>query len=152
MIYLQSIKPNIMKKLLFSIIAIFAIGIAANAANSYTISDEAVDTMIENCIEAPVCAEAPAAALPSTPAVKIGQAPNAWVAFALSFIPVTGWLAVHRMYLGTSVLPVVLNILTGAGFGIVYVVDWVVLLIGAIDNNVGAYTNNPRWLMWCNLI
>lgn len=56
------------------------------------------------------------------------------------------------MYLGTSPLAVILNIVTGGGFGIVYVVDWVVLLLGVIDGSVSKYVNNPRWWMWANII
>jgi hypothetical protein len=56
------------------------------------------------------------------------------------------------MYMGTSILAVILNIVTGAGFGVVYVIDWVMLLIGVLDNNIGQYCNNGRWLMWADII
>ncbi len=132
-----------MKKILVCLAAIFALGIAANAANSYTVSDEAIDAVIENCTEANV-----AASVNSGKALKIGSAPEPIIAFALGFIPVTSWLAIHRMYMGTAALPVVLNIITGAGFGIVYLVDWIMLLIGVLDDDISKYCGNTKWLMW----
>lgn len=140
-----------MKKFFVSLFAVVAMGVAANAAD-YTINDDAIDAMIEECVEvAPLALDA--VALPSAAGdIKIGGSVEPIIAWVLSFIPVTSWLAIHRMYLGTSPLAVVLNIVTGAGFGIVYVVDWVVLLIGVLDNSVSQYANNPRWLMWADLI
>lgn len=136
-----------MKKFFASLVAILAIGIAANAA-SYTIDESAIDAAIEAAV-----AEAPAqSAGVLYNSVKIGAQPQPIIATVLSIIPVTSWLALHRAYLGTSWLAVGLNILTGAGFGIVYVVDAVVLVLGTLDNNIGAYVNNPRWLMWANII
>ena len=54
--------------------------------------------------------------------------------------------------MGTSWLAFILNVLTGAGFGIVYTVDAVMLLLGVLDNNISQYCNNGRWLMWADLI
>ena len=140
-----------MKKLLLCLVALFGLGLAASA-NNYTIDENAIDAMIECATEvSPMTADAAASDLTS-PSVKFGSSVNPVVAFVLSVIPFTSWLAVHRMYMGTSVLAVVLNIVTGAGFGIVYVVDWVCLLLGVLDNNIGQYCNNGRWLMWANVI
>lgn len=136
-----------MKKIIISLIAILGLGLAASA-NNYTIDESAIDAMIENAVEvSPMSVEAGAAGI-QDPTIKFGSAPQPVLAFVLSVIPVTGWLAVHRMYLGTSPLAVILNIVTGGGFGIVYVVDWVVLLMGVLDNNISRYVNNGNWLMW----
>ena len=56
------------------------------------------------------------------------------------------------MYMGTSPLAVILNIVTGDGFGIVYVIDAVMLLLGVLDDNIAPYCNNPRWWMWADII
>ena len=56
------------------------------------------------------------------------------------------------MYMGTSAHAIILNIVTGGGFGVVYVVDAVMLLLGVLDNNISQYCNNGRWLMWANII
>lgn len=141
-----------MKKFIVCLIAIATMGIAASAAN-YTVNDAAIDAMIECAAEAsPLALDAMPEAPAAPAAIKIGGAPEPIIAWVLSFIPVTSWLAIHRMYMGTDVLPVVLNIITGAGFGIVYVIDWIVLLIGFLDGDISAYCNNPRWWMWADII
>lgn len=140
-----------MKKFFASLVAILAIGIAANAAN-YTIDESAIDAAIEAAVEvAPSAMEAVAPSV-TDPTISLGMDVQPILAFIFSAIPVTGWLAIHRMYMGTSVLAVVLNIVTGAGFGVVYVIDAVMLLLGVLDNNISKYCNNGRWLMWCDLI
>lgn len=134
-----------------SLVAVVAFAFAASATN-YTIDENAIDAMIESAVEvSPAVMESSSAALTDA-TISFGQAPTPIVAFILSVIPVTSWLAVHRMYMGTSPLAVILNIVTGAGFGIVYVVDWVVLLIGVLDNNISRYCGNGRWLMWADII
>lgn len=84
--------------------------------------------------------------------LNLGMSPRPVVAFILATVPVTNWLAVHRMYMGTSPLAVILHIVTGEGFGIVGVLDWVALLVGTINNDISAYCNNGRWWMWADII
>lgn len=139
-----------MKKIIITLAAIFGLAIAASAAN-YSIDESSIDSMFADAVEMTVATSDATASAEAS--VKIGSSVNPVVAWILSFIPVTGWLAIHRMYMGTSVLAVILNIVTGAGFGIVYVVDWVVLLIKVIDGSgIGEYCGNPRWWMWANII
>lgn len=140
-----------MKKFILSLVAVLSLGIAASAAN-YTVDETSIDALIENAVEVtPAFMEAEAGDLTSA-TLHIGSAPKPVVAFILSVVPFTSWLAIHRMYLGTSPLAVILNIVTGAGFGVVYVLDWVSLLLGTLDNNIGAYVNNGRWWMWADII
>lgn len=138
-----------MKKVILCLIAVLGLGIAASAAN-YTIDEQSIDAMIEMAEEVtPAAMEAQGA---TDVTIHLGNGAQPIVAFLLSIFPVTSWLAIHRMYMGTSILAVILNIVTGAGFGVVYVVDWVMLLIGVLDNNIGQYCNNGRWWMWANII
>jgi hypothetical protein len=40
-------------------------------------------------------------------------------------------------------------ILTCGGiFGIVPFVDWIVLLIGLVEDDISKYVNNPKFFMW----
>lgn len=140
-----------MKKFILSLVAVLSLGIAASAAN-YTVDESSIDALIENAVEVtPASMEAVAGDLTS-PTLHIGSAPQPIVAFLLSVVPFTSWLAIHRMYLGTSPFAVVLNIITGAGFGVVYVLDWVSLLLGTLSDDISAYVNNGRWWMWANII
>ncbi len=138
-----------MKKIILCLVAMLSVGIAASAM-SYTEDEQTIDAMIEMATEVtPASMEAQGV---QDATISFGAAPQPIVAFILSVIPVTSWLAVHRMYMGTSPLAVILNIVTGAGFGIVYVVDWVALLIGTVNDDISSYCNNGRWWMWADVI
>lgn len=142
-----------MKKFIISLFAVLALGIAANAAN-YSVDEASIDAMIEAAAEVSPLAMENASPDLTSPTVKVqlGEGIQPIIAFILSAIPVTGWLACHRMYMGTSALAIILNIVTGGGFGVVYVVDAVMLLLGVLDNNISQYCDNGRWLMWANII
>lgn len=68
------------------------------------------------------------------------------IAFVLCWF--VGYLGVHRMYLGTATMTWVGYILTGGGCGIVVTVDWVLLLIGMINDDIRQYVNNTKFFMW----
>lgn len=73
--------------------------------------------------------------------------PNPWAAFAICWV--VGGFGIHRHYLGTNGYMWALYTFTCGGiFGIVTFVDWVVLLIGAANNDIGNYVNNKRFMMW----
>ena len=131
-----------MKKLMLTLaVALFAI--CSASANNYVANDAAIDALVDNSIEM-VMEAAPATAVSSK---------NPVVATALSLIPVTNWLALHRYYLGTAPWMALPYVLTGSGFGILYVVDSVVLAIDLIESNSisGKYMNNQKVLMWADL-
>ena len=72
---------------------------------------------------------------------------NPWVAFALCWV--LGGFGIHRHYMGTSNLMWLYYTITCGGiFGIVTMVDWVVLLIGAATNDISQYCNNDSFIMW----
>jgi TM2 domain-containing membrane protein YozV len=84
---------------------------------------------------------------PSPEAIVKKSSKNAWVAFALAFV--VGQLGIHRAYLGTKPMTWIGYILTCGGiFGIVPFVDWIVLLIGAIEQDISQYIDNPAFFMW----
>ena len=140
-----------MKKVIMSLVAVLAFGLVASA-NNYTIDEQAIDATIEMAAEvSPLTLESSATDIQAA-TLNFGMQPQPILAFVLAVIPPTGWLAIHRMYMGTSILAVILNIVTGAGFGVVYVIDWVMLLIGVLNNDIRQYCNNGRWLMWANII
>ncbi len=68
------------------------------------------------------------------------------VAFVLAWF--LGPLGIHRAYLGTSTGTIIGYILTGGGCGIVALVDWIVLLIGLINDDISQYVDNPKFFMW----
>ena len=68
------------------------------------------------------------------------------VAFVLAWF--LGPLGIHRAYLGTTTGVIIGYILTLGGCGIVAFVDWIVLLIGLIEEDISKYIDNPKFFMW----
>lgn len=126
-------------------VALFAI--CSASANIYEVNDAAINALVDNSVEM-VMEAAPAGDM-----ISLSSSKNPIIATALSVIPVTNWLAVHRYYLGTKVWMGLVYALTGSGFGILYVVDSVVLVLDLIESNniSGKYMNNGRILMWADL-
>ncbi|MBO5903696.1 MAG: TM2 domain-containing protein [Tidjanibacter sp.] len=136
-----------MKKLVLTL-AVTLMAVCASA-NNYVANDLAIDALVENSIEMVVETAAPAAA----DMISLSSSKNPVVATALSVIPVTNWLAIHRYYLGTKAWMGLAYALTGSGFGILYVVDSVVLVLDLVQNNKisSKYVNNGKVIMWANL-
>lgn len=135
-----------MKKLMLTLaVALFAI--CSASANNYEVNDAAIDALVDNSIEM-VMEAAPAGDM-----ISLSSSKNPVVATALSVIPFTNWLAIHRYYLGTKAWMGLVYALTGSGFGILYVVDSVVLVLDLIESNSinGTYMNNGKVLMWADL-
>lgn len=133
-----------MKKFIISLVAVLAVAFSANASN-YTVNDEAIDALIENCTE--VSAVAFNAEMPApAPAAAIAS-PSPIGSFLLcTFV---GGFGIHRHYMGTKKSMWALYTFTFGGiFGIVPTIDWVFLLIGIIDDDITPYLNNANFLMW----
>ncbi len=86
------------------------------------------------------------AAFPVTAPPMLKSKKSPVVAFILCWA--VGSLGIHRFYLGTKTMTGVGYILTCGGLGIVTFVDWIVLLIGVIEDDVKKYVDNPRFFMW----
>ncbi len=134
-----------MKRLLFSLIAILAIAVSANAAD-YTVDDDAIDALIEASAEISPLEFMPAAAVPAAASLASGS-PSPIASFLLcTFL---GEFGVHRHYMGTRPWMWAIYVFTGFGiFGIVPLVDWVMLLIGLVDDDISPYVGNTRFFMW----
>ncbi len=133
-----------MKKLVLSIIAVLAIAFSANAAN-YKVDNNAIDNLIENAEEVyTLDVAAPAAA--NLPAVSQKEVKPV-TALILNFF--LGGFGVHRHYMGTAPGMWALYTFTFGGiFGIVDLIDFIMLIIGTVDNNISQYINNRKFFMW----
>ncbi len=143
-----------MKKLL-SIASMLVLMVIASTssvkAENYVINDAAVEAAFTSAIAVPMSVDFINTAIPNVPTeqAKVTGGSNAWVAFALAFV--IGGLGIHRFYLGTATLTGIGYILTCGGiFGIVPFVDWIVLLVGAIQNDIGKFEDNTKFFMWAN--
>ena len=71
------------------------------------------------------------------------------MAFVLA--SVLGYFGIHRLYLGTEPIVVILYIVTAGGCGIITLVDWIQLLLVLLDEkDMGPYIDNPNFIMWKN--
>lgn len=137
-----------MKKLLLTLaVALFAI--CSVSANNYTANDAAIDALVNNSVEMVMMAEADMA--PAAPAAAyVAAGKNPIIAAVLGWC--TGWCGVHRYYLGTAPWMVLPYLLTGGGFGVVCVVDAVLLTMDALEDRINpAYINNERIIMWADI-
>ena len=127
------------------LIAILAISVAANAGN-YTVNDDAIDALIEASAEVTPLELMPEAPVPAAASLASGS-PSPVAAFLLcTFL---GEFGVHRHYMVTRPWMWAIYVFTGFGiFGIVPLVDWVMLLIGLVDDNISQYVGNTRFFMW----
>ena len=130
-----------MKKFLAVIVALFAVVAVANATN-YSVDEASVDALFtEAVMEAPA---APAAALPA-----VGGDPQITNIIALVVDMVgLGFFGIHRLILGTQPINCLWYFLTIGGiFGIIPLVDWIMILIDLI-NGSASYLDNPAFIMW----
>ncbi len=134
-----------MKKLFVLIFALVTVSMGVSA-NSYSINDKAVDQMFAQAEQVSVNQIADFTTLPSPQAQLSSK--NPWVAWALTFTASLGVCGIHRLYLGSSTGIFILYFCTGGGCGIIQTVDWVVLLIGAINDDIRKYENNQKVFMW----
>ena len=135
-----------MKKLLLSAVLVF-LGLFAVQANvsNYFVDHAALDVMFEQAEQVDMFSMNAMAPLASTNATVVSE-PDAAIAFILAWF--VGPLGIHRAYLGTSTGTIIAYILTLGGCGIVAFVDWVVLLIGLVNNDISNYVDNPSFFMW----
>lgn len=122
---------------------------AANAdSGSYRLNEAAVDQMFAEAEQVEYLT--PAALAPfsdySGSPTFVTDEKNPAIAFVLAWA--IGYLGIHRAYLGTSTGTIIAYIITGGGCGVVWLVDWVVLLIGMLDDDIAKYVDNPKFFMW----
>ncbi len=136
-----------MKKL-FVTLVVFLAGILATQAEAsqYRLNQTAVDNMFAQAEQVDFLAMNSVGALSANAGGSYLKEKNPAVAFALAWF--LGPLGIHRAYLGTRTGVIIGYILTLGGCGIVALIDWIVLLIGLIDDDISQYIDNPKFFMW----
>ncbi len=139
-----------MKKATFTLLIIFAGVFAANAgASSYYLDNASVDLMFEKAEQVDMfemSSMSPLSTAATSTSMLTANEKDPAIAFILAWF--VGPLGIHRAYLGTSTGTIIGYILTLGGCGIVAFVDWVVLLIGLINDDISKYVDNPSFFMW----
>jgi hypothetical protein len=146
-----------MKKILFALIAMFAITTLASAA-PYKLDDAAIDNAFESAIvvspldlmnEVPAAVSAGLMVPPSAPsAAVISRGASPVGAILLTFF--LGGFGVHRHYMGTRPwMWAIYTFTVGGIFGVVPFVDFIVEIVAAVeDNSVARYCGNTSFFMW----
>lgn len=116
----------------------------------YSINDETIENLFDAGTQVVALEDSEVfagflAGLEDKPATKVGSKDGAVATIVCFFL---GSLGIHRAYLGTSAGVIVGYILTCGGCGILQTVDFIVLLMGAIDGDVSKYENNKKFFMW----
>jgi len=133
-----------MKKMaLCAFLALFCSVSFVNANASFKLDDAHIDAMMADASD--VSSTLSVFDFQGTQATLSN--PNPWAASAICWF--VGGFGVHRHYLGTSGSMWAVYTFTLCGiFGIVPIVDFVVLLIGAIQDDISKYVNNTSFFMW----
>ncbi len=133
--------------LAFSAILFFAFTSFANSSEYY-IDDEQVEQTLTSSVQIVINPETMEFTEEMMKMAYIEASdPNPWVAFALAWV--LGGLGIHRVYLGGRGILILFYFITCGGiFGIIPLVDWIVLLVGAIKEDIGQYVNNDAFIMW----
>lgn len=133
------------KSLLLVVAILFAVSGYSNS--KYTIDDSQVEKVLTESVQVDFTMDAKQIeGILSTASIQAGD-PNAWVAFAISWV--IGWTGVHRVYLGGKGSLILIYLVTCGGiFGIVPLIDWIVLLIGAIQGDISNFVGNDKFFMW----
>jgi TM2 domain-containing membrane protein YozV len=138
-------------KRLFTIMFFALFGIAAASANAdaYRLNESTVNDMFASAEVVDFLtpnAMAPLVDFGSTSTAYFSSDKTPAVAFILAWF--IGYLGIHRMYMGTSTGTIIAYIITGGGCGVVWLIDWIVLLIGVVDDDISKYIDNPKFFMW----
>lgn len=135
-----------MKKIL--IFGIFLTSLSnVSFASTYKIDDASIDAICSESVENNLSEASSVFAANYAHATLAASDPNPWAAFAICWI--VGGVGVHRHYMGTQGSMWAIYTFTCCGiFGVVPFVDWIVLLIGAINDDISKYVNNDAFFMW----
>ncbi len=111
------------------------------STSEYRIDDAAVEAVFETSIN--ILSADAMLDLNSTNATL--EEKNVWIAVLLDFF--LGGLAIHRVYLGGSAVLIVGYLLTCGGiFGLIPLIDLIVLVIN--NNDISKYVDNDAFFMW----
>jgi len=132
-----------MKKIVFLLAAVFMTTAIFANVNQYKINDESVQEMFANASES----DFTVASMNFNNNTQLAEK-NPWVAFGLCFTVAIGVAGVHRLYLGAGAGVFIGYLCTLGGCGILQSVDAILLLIGAINEDIDKYIDSKKFFLW----
>ena len=136
-----------MKKFIFlSLLLMVAASYTSKASTAmYRVDDASIEAIFEAAKPLALPLSVASSLLSPLHDQKMMADKNVWIAVLLDFF--LGGIAIHRVYLGgTPVLILGYLITFGGIFGIVPLVDLIVLIIN--NENISKYVGNNRFFMW----
>ena len=118
---------------------------SSKASSIYQVNDAAIEAALN--VATPIVGQlADAASIMSPFSVQASASDkNVWIAVVLNFF--LGGIAIHRVYLGTKPIMILWYLITCGGiFGIVPLVDFIVLIIN--NQDIGKYVGSNKFFMW----
>ena len=113
-----------MKKILLALVAMFAITLAANAAD-YRLDESAIDAVIENAV----------AVSPSSIMGEMNATMHSNASLSAGTV--------------NSAAAIILNFFLGGILGVIPFVDFIVMIVALVeDGSVGRYCGDTRFIMW----
>jgi len=132
-----------MKKLLLTFVVAFGV-VFTSSANSYTINDSEVETLLEESVQVNPFENGFEMTSYMNPSA-IQAEKNVWIAVALDFF--LGGIAIHRVYLGGTPILIIGYLLTFFGiFGLIPLGDLIALVIKSDD--ISKYVGSNAFIMW----
>lgn len=137
-----------MKKIAILAAFLLVAGFANANSKTYYVNDDAVEETLNSAVQVSMTTTDLSQQLEMLNMASVKATdPNPWVAFALSWV--LGGIGVHRVYLGGKGSLILIYFVTCGGiFGIVPLIDWIVLLVGAIKGDISQFVNNDAFFMW----
>ena len=136
-----------MKKSMLLFVFAMAATLGANAASMYKVDDASVEAAFSLATPMTVGISDLASAVSNPLGIQATNAggKSAILAIVLDFF--LGGIAIHRVYLGgTPVLILGYLVTFGGIFGLVPLIDLIVLAVNA--NDISKYENNNKFFMW----
>ncbi|MDH5609825.1 MAG: TM2 domain-containing protein [Cyclobacteriaceae bacterium] len=136
-----------MKKVYLLLVLFFAAASTYAGTADYFVNDDQVETTLNEAIQIDFSTQSATSANFLDASMVQAADPNPWVAFVLAWV--VGWTGIHRVYLGGKGSLIAIYVVTCGGiFGIVPLIDWIVLLIGAAKNDISQFVGNDSFFMW----
>ncbi len=136
-----------MKKIILFgfLICLSMISYQSKASSIYEVDDAAIETLFENSNVVLSGISGAADLLMPLKADAVMAEKNVWIAVILDFF--LGGLAIHRVYLGgTPVLILGYLVTFGGIFGLVPLIDLVVLIVE--NQDISKYVGSNKFFMW----
>lgn len=118
---------------------------SAKASSLYRVDDSAIEAAFEAAKPIVTSFASVTSDLSPMADQKVMADKNVWIAVVLDFF--LGGIAIHRVYLGGTPLLILGYFITIGGiFGLVPLIDLIVLIINS--NDISKYVGNNKFFMW----